>query len=172
MHGRRGEAGGLPIFQIPVYLLRPPVKNLFILKQPSVVSESMHADFKTIAPQKLFDVFVVGVAFGNKIKGRPKSEFHLQPGKVENPFLSLVIIHVVRQHEGELLAAGPAFPPGGWCGSFRIDGPDVGVFSPFVSGDLAAQGDLQGPWNKGLQCIEEAVSSAIKVLSQFTTRFA
>ena len=76
------------------------------------MDQTVGIDFEAIGPQVFFDFLVVGVALRDKIEGRPKSASHFQLSQFQNPILSFLMIHIVRQNKDELLAVGPTGPIG------------------------------------------------------------
>ena len=137
----------------------PAVEYFLGAKQLAVVLEAVHGDVESPALQLIQQrKGNRPVALGDKGEGGAEAELLLDLGQLQAVVVAPAGVHVVDQHQRELLAVRPAGPAGGRPGRARVDGPDVGVAPPLVAGDLPAGGDLERPGDHGAQGVEEVVA--------------
>src|SRR4030042_2341675 len=80
-----------------------------------------------------------GISFRNDIVARLDPQALLKIHKLAAVFVAFVCIDVVLEHQGELFITRPSHPILWRRGGFFIDRPDVAVFFPFDSCDIAAR---------------------------------
>ena len=113
--------------------------------------ESMHGDVEPPPPQLVEEIqgyFPVPLWY--KIEAGAESKFFLQFGQFKDVVAALARVHVVRQHQGKLLALRPARPPRGFLTGLWVDRSYVGEPIALVLCDLPPWCNLHRPRNQRL----------------------
>jgi len=101
------------------------------------------------------------VALRHEIEARAEAQTLLHVGQFEHLVIPGWRIDVVGEHQGELLAAGPAGPVGRRPAGVRVDRPDMGVSPALVLCGLTPQCNLERSRNNRLEGVEDVIGEAV-----------
>ena len=97
--------------------------------------------------------------FRHNVKGGANAQSFFEFHELITSVMTFLGIHIMANNKGKFFIFRPSLPVFGRVPYIRIYGPDVAVFLSLVCNHLAADEDLELPWDERFCVVEDFVES-------------